>query len=425
MSFDKPPDTERVDHVLQNILSCIAPVAESEWLPILDASGRVLAQSVAAPESLPAAPVSAMDGYALSARLATAGRREAKAVQLSVTGKSLAGRQLEGLADPVGAVRIFTGAVVPHCYDCVVPQERVVTTDSDSVVSVMAEDILAGLHVRPIGEDVRKGDVLLASGQPLGSREIALLAQTGCARVLVHRKLKVSVVSIGDELRDVHQPLNTGLIHDSNRLMLLDLAQRAGAQAIDLGITPDEPASLRSALLHAASVSDLVISSGGVSVGEADHTRKVLEELGEIKFWRLAIKPGRPLAFGLITKSRDNHTPFFGLPGNPVASFVTFLAIVRHALAKRAGQDPLTTTPTSIRARLAKATAKPVGRTEYLRCRLKAASDGSWTAEIMPSQGAANLLSLAQADGLVVLPHALGALNEGAWVDVINLRSFS
>jgi len=332
-----PSDFERVDHVLQNILSCITPIAESEWLPILDASGCVLAQSVAAPESLPAAPVSAMDGYALSARLAATDQSKAKPVQLRVTGKSLAGRQLEGLADPQGAVRIFTGAVVPDCYDCVVPQERAVSTSSDSIVSVMAEDIRAGLHVRPIGEDVRKGDVLLASGQPLGSREIALLAQTGCARVRVHRKLKVSVVSIGDELRDVHQPLNTGLIHDSNRLMLLDLVQRAAAQAIDLGITPDDPASLRSALLHAAGVSDLVMSAGGVSVGEADHTRKVLDEIGEIKFWRPA-------------------------------------------------------------------------------------DGGGWNAEVMLSQGAANLLSLAQADGLVVLPHELGALEVGTWVDVISLK---
>ena len=421
MSSSRPSDFERVDHVLQNILSCIRPIAESEWLPILDASGCVLAQSVVAPESLPVAPVSAMDGYALSARLAAAGQSNAKAVELSVTGKSLAGRHLEGVADPLGAVRIFTGAVVPDCYDCIVPQERVVSTGLDSVVSVMPEDIGTGLHVRPIGEDVRKGDALLASGQLIGPREIALLAQTGCARVLVHRKVKVSVVSIGDELRDVHQPLNTGLIHDSNRLMLLDLVQRAGAQAIDLGITPDDPASLRSALLHAASVSDLVISSGGVSVGEADHTRKVLDELGEIKFWRLAIKPGRPLAFGYINKDNGSRTPFFGLPGNPVASFVTFLAIVRHALAKRAGQEVLAS-PSSIRARLVNATAKSAGRTEYLRCWLRPAHDGGWGAEIMPSQGAANLFSLAQADGLAVLPHELGALEAGAWVDVINLR---
>lgn len=421
MSSSRPSDFERVDHVLQNILSCIRPIAESEWLPILDASGCVLAQSVVAPESLPVAPVSAMDGYALSARLAAADQSNAKAVELSVTGKSLAGRHLEGVADPLGAVRIFTGAVVPDCYDCIVPQERVVSTGLDSVVSVMPEDIGTGLHVRPIGEDVRKGDALLASGQLIGPREIALLAQTGCARVLVHRKVKVSVVSIGDELRDVHQPLNTGLIHDSNRLMLLDLVQRAGAQAIDLGITPDDPVSLRSALLHAASVSDLVISSGGVSVGEADHTRKVLDELGEIKFWRLAIKPGRPLAFGYINKDNGSPTPFFGLPGNPVASFVTFLAIVRHALARRAGQEVLAS-PSSIRARLVNATAKSAGRTEYLRCWLRPAHDGGWGAEIMPSQGAANLFSLAQADGLAVLPHELGALEAGAWVDVITLR---
>lgn len=229
------------------------------------------------------------------------------------------------------------------------------------------------------------------------------------------------MVSIGDELRDVHQPLNTGLIHDSNRLMLLDLVQRAGAQAIDLGITPDDPASLRSALLHAASVSDLVISSGGVSVGEADHTRKVLDEIGEIKFWRLAIKPGRPLAFGYINKSDGGPTPFFGLPGNPVASFVTFLAIVRHALARRAGQEVLAS-PSSIRARLLNATAKSVGRTEYLRCWLRPADGGGWNAEVMPSQGAANLLSLTQADGLVVLSHELGALEAGTWVDVISLK---
>ena len=418
---DQRSSAERVDHVLQSILASITPITQSEWLPILDASGRVLAQDVVAPENLPAAPVSAMDGYALSATLADVKQADSSALHLAVTGKSLAGRQLEGVADPVGAVRIFTGAVVPECYNCVVPQELVASTSSEKLVVIRREDIRKGLHVRDVGEDVRKGDILVARGQQLSSREVALLAQTGCARVLVHRQLKVSVVSIGDELRNVHQPLNTGLIHDSNRLMLLDLVHRAGAQAIDLGITPDDPASLRSALSQAASVSDLVISSGGVSVGEADHTRKVLDELGEIKFWRLAIKPGRPLAYGFIKKEDKSQAPFFGLPGNPVASYVTFLAIVRYALARRAGQDPLVTAP-SIRARLLKATAKNVGRTEYLRCWLRPADDGGWNAEVMPSQGAANLLSLAQADGLVVLPHELGALEAGDWVDVINLR---
>ncbi|MDA0248050.1 MAG: molybdopterin molybdotransferase MoeA, partial [Proteobacteria bacterium] len=236
---DQRSSAERVDHVLQSILASITPITQSEWLPILDASGRVLAQDVVAPENLPAAPVSAMDGYALSATLADAKQADSGALHLAVTGKSLAGRQLEGVADPVGAVRIFTGAVIPECYDCVVPQELVASTSSDKLVVIRREDIRKGLHVRDVGEDVHKGDILVARGQQLSSREVALLAQTGCARVLVHRQLKVSVVSIGDELRNVHQPLNTGLIHDSNRLMLLDLVHRAGAQAIDLGITPD------------------------------------------------------------------------------------------------------------------------------------------------------------------------------------------
>lgn len=421
MASSDPPEFEHVDHVLQGILSSITPIRRSEWLPILDASGRVVAQDVVAPENLPARPVSAMDGYALSAKLAAADQSKSEAVQLSVTGKSLAGRQLEGVADPLGAVRIFTGAVVPDCYDCVVPQEHV-TTPSEGHLAIGQDEIRAGLHVRQVGEDVHKGDVLVASGQQLCSREIALLAQTGCARVNVYRQLKVAVVSVGDELRDVHQPLNTGLIHDSNRLMLLDLVRRAGAQPIDLGITPDDPASLRSALTHAANVADMVISSGGVSVGEADHTRKVLRELGEIKFWRLAIKPGRPLAYGLLQTELGVAIPFFGLPGNPVASFVSFLALVRHAISKRAGNIHLSIQPT-IRAQLVKATRKQAGRTEFLRCWLKRNEAGQWLAEVMPSQGAANLFSLTQADGLVVLPHDLDALEGGSWVDVIELKN--
>ncbi|MFZ9759818.1 MAG: molybdopterin molybdotransferase MoeA, partial [Burkholderiaceae bacterium] len=239
---------------------------------------------------------------------------------------------------------------------------------------------------------------------------------------VIYRQLKVAVVSVGDELRDVHQPLYTGLIHDSNRLMLLDLVRRAGAQPIDLGITPDDPTSLRSALKHAANVADMVISSGGVSVGEADHTRKVLRELGEIKFWRLAIKPGRPLAYGLLQTELEAAIPFFGLPGNPVASFVSFLALVRHAIGKRAG-NVRPSIQSTIRAKLVKATRKQIGRTEFLRCWLKRDEAGHWLAEVMPSQGAANLFSLTQADGLVVLPHDLDALKLESWVDVIDLKN--
>lgn len=423
MSSSNHEDATRVDHALQAILSSVTPIHQLEWLPILDASGRVLAQDVVAPENLPARPVSAMDGYALHSERAGSdqGRGKADVLELAISGKSLAGRQLEGKAEPYGAVRIFTGAVVPDCYNCVVPQEYV-TTPSEGRIAIRQDDVRSGLHVRQVGEDVRKGDVLIASGQQLCSREIALLAQTGCARVNVYRQLKVAVVSVGDELRDVHQPLYTGLIHDSNRLMLLDLVRRAGAQPIDLGITPDDPTSLRSALKHAANVADMVISSGGVSVGEADHTRKVLRELGEIKFWRLAIKPGRPLAYGLLQTELEAATPFFGLPGNPVASFVSFLALVRHAIGKRAGNVRPSIQPT-IRAKLVKATRKQIGRTEFLRCWLKRDEAGHWLAEVMPSQGAANLFSLTQADGLVVLPHDLDALKLESWVDVIDLKN--
>ena len=414
---------ERVEDARLEILNRIPVVNQTEWLPLSEASGRVLAEDALAPESLPAAPVSAMDGYAIcsSSLLGLDTRNSKGGVELAVTGKSFAGRQLEGLANPQATVRVFTGAVVPACYDCVVPQERAKPSVTGDTVAIPLEEIRQGLHVRQVGEDVCKGDPLLAQGELLGTRELALLAQTGCARVRVFRPLKVSVLSIGDELRNLHEPLNPGLIHDSNRLMLLDLVRRAGAQAIDLDITADDPASLRSALTHAANVADVVISSGGVSVGEADHTRSVLRELGDIAFWRLAIKPGRPLAFGFIRKEGEQEAAFFGLPGNPVASFVTFLAVVRYGLARASGQSRPQTPPT-IRARLVKATSKQAGRTEYLRCWLRPAHDGGWGAEIMPSQGAANLFSLAQADGLAVLPHELGALEAGAWVDVINLR---
>jgi len=233
--------------------------------------------------------------------------------------------------------------------------------------------------------------------------------------------VRIAVLSTGDEVTEPGRPLAAGKTYDANRPMLLQMIRDCRATPIDLGIVNDDPQSLRQAILHAATIADAVITSGGVSVGEADHTRKIMESLGEISFWKLAIKPGRPLAAGWIStdSAANKRIPFFGLPGNPVAAFVTFQSIVAPCLRQLAG-DRGSIRPT-VRARLGKDARKAPGRTEYLRCALVRDASGEWVAEIASSQGAASLKSLTDADGLVVLPHAAGPLTAGTMVDVILL----
>lgn len=413
------PDTfqpQAIGSALQAILQQIRPVAQTESLSLDRCAGRALAATLASPQDVPESPLSAMDGYSLSSGLLN-DKSPDLLIALKVLGKSLAGHGLEGKADRHGAVRIFTGAVVPPEHDTVIAQELVQFNDADQTVSFSCHAVKPRANVRQRGEDLQKGAPALARGTVIRARETALLASIGIAHVEVTRKIRVAVLSTGDEVAAPGSRLPAGKIFDANRPMLLQMVRECGAEAVDLGIIQDDAQSLKAAITQAAETADAVITSGGVSVGEADHTRKVMQSLGEISFWKLAIKPGRPLAAGVVGRQR---VPFFGLPGNPVAAFVTFQAIVEPCLQQLAGSAPIARPP--IRARLARDAKKAPGRTEYLRCALRRDAAGEWIAEIAASQGAASLKSLVDADGLVVLPHEAGPLPAGTAVDVILLR---
>ena len=419
MSDSFSPKT--IDAALNLLSERIIPIDQTELLDLTEVGGRVLARAVVSPRNIPASPLSAMDGFAFhSSQLESCG--DTKQITLSLTGRSLAGHALEGQAHHAGAIRIFTGASVPDIYDTVIPQELALTDENRHTVSFSADAIKPGSNVRACGEDLTLGAIALPAGTRVGAREIALLASLGFASLPVIRQVRIAVLSTGDEVQDPGRPLPPGKIFDANRPMLIELIRSCGALAIDLGIVNDDADSLSQAIRHAADIADAVITSGGVSVGEADHTRRVMQSLGEIDFWKLAIKPGRPLAAGVVNApASTRQVPFFGLPGNPVAAFVTFNSVVAPCLHLLAGAA--TTSTTRLRARLASATNKTQGRTEYLRCALNRDSQGEWVATIAKSQGAASLKSLTDADGLAVLPHDAGPLCAGTMVDVIPLAS--
>ncbi len=402
------------------ITQAVSAIQETEIRRVCQAGGYRLAKDLISPINLPEAPLSAMDGYSFhSACLDKVA--PISHITLGVTGKSLAGHGLEGSASPDTAVRIFTGARVPAAHDTVVAQELVRPAATNPLaIEFDGRAIQPGANVRQAGEDLRKGLSILKQGTGIGAREIALLSSIGIDTVEVFRQTRVAVLSSGDELCETGQVRTEGKIFDANRPMLLELIRSRSVQAIDCGIVKDDPDTLRAAIIAAANKADVVITSGGVSVGEADHTKAVMQSLGEISFWKLAIKPGRPLAAGWVADSQGRRVPFFGLPGNPVAAFVTFKAIVEPCIERISGGNP-SPTP-SIRARLASDTKKAPGRTEFLRCALKRDANGEWLAEIAASQGAASIKSLVDADGLVVLPHEAGPLVAGTPVDVIVLR---
>jgi molybdopterin molybdotransferase len=413
---------------LDAISRSIRPIRQTQFLGIHEVGGRALATTIRSPNDIPASPLSAMDGFSFASGMLNKISVNPDYL-IQVSGKSLAGHGLQGQASADTAVRIFTGAVVPAAHDTVIPQELVAFDEPAQTIRVDAASIRAGANVRRRGEDLEKGAAALVAGTVIGAREIALLASMGIASVEVTRRLRVAVLSTGDEVIAPERPLPVGKTFDANRPMLLEMVRSLGAEVIDLGIVNDDADSLKQAIQHAARIADAVITSGGVSVGEADHTKTVMQSLGDISFWKLAIKPGRPLAAGMIKSTATSTTPnnsaaaavpFFGLPGNPVAAFVTFRAIVEPCLQQLAGITPQARPP--IRAKLARDTKKAPGRTEYLRCTLQRDANDEWVADISASQGAASIKSLVDADGLVVLPHDAGPLSAGTPVDVVVLR---
>jgi molybdopterin molybdotransferase len=412
---------------LEQIASCVAgydpnalPVAQAqefiarlvprataiESIALRSSLGRVLARDVVSQIDVPSHDNSAMDGYALrGADLQTNGD-----TALRVAGTGFAGQNFSGQVPAGHCVRIMTGAVMPDGLDTVVPQEF--TKSEGETVRIPANIVRTGDNRRLRGEDLACGSSALRAGRLLRPADLGLLASLGQAEVPVFRKLRVAFFSTGDELRSIGEPLPAGCVYDSNRYTIWGMLQRLGCEVVDLGVVRDDPAALRAAFSEAAASADAVITSGGVSVGEADHTKKIMAELGDVLFWRIAMRPGRPMAIGRI-----NNAILFGLPGNPVAVMVTFYAFVREALRAMSGMteaaQPL------LRAACTTPLRKKPGRTEYQRGIVTRAADSRWQVAITGSQGSGILSSMSAANGMVVLHHEQGNVNAGDEVDVI------
>jgi molybdopterin molybdotransferase len=388
---------------LERMLAQVGPVQETEWVGVESALGRVLAEPVVSAIDVPAWNNSAMDGYAVRhADLATAGGRlqVAQRIPAGVVGHTLT---------PGTAARIFTGAPIPDGCDTVVIQE--LCDAQDGWVQVPTE-VTPEANIRRRGEDIRCGSQVIGSGVRLAPQHLGLAASIGEAQVRVFRRLRVAMLCSGDELVLPGTPLGPGQIYNSNRFMLLGLLQRLGCEVIDLGIVEDNLAATRAALLQGAADSDLVIASGGVSVGEEDHLKAALESVGRLDLWNLAIRPGKPLAFGHI-----GTTPFIGNPGNPVSLFVTFCLFAIPVIKRRqgiAGDQRLL----YVRVRAAFDWPRPDKRREFHRARMQIGSDGLPELVVFPSRSSAVLSSVVWADGLVEIPEGR-VITRGDWVDFI------
>ncbi|AWN47270.1 molybdopterin molybdenumtransferase MoeA [Methylobacterium terrae] len=379
-------------------------LAGIETVPLAEADGRIAAAAVTAGLDLPPFDNSAVDGYAVRFADLAPGAE----TLLPVRGRLAAGAAPEGAISAGVAMRIFTGAAMPEGADTVFMQEDV-RREGDAVA--LPAGLKRGANRRLAGEDVRRSSVVIPAGRRLTPPDLALAAATGHASLAVRRRLRVAVFSTGDELAEPGAPLRPGAIHDSNRVLLVALLRRLGAEVSDLGILRDDPAGLPERLRAAAAGHDLIVTSGGVSTGEEDHVKAAVEAAGRLVFWRLAIKPGRPVAMGLI-----GDTAFVGLPGNPVAVYVTLLFVVRPLLARLGGAVP--DAAPSQPARAAFRYRKKAGRREYVRVSLRRGADGAVEAVKFPRDGAGVLSSLTGSDGLAELPEAMTAVEEGEWIEV-------
>jgi molybdopterin molybdotransferase len=389
-----------VDEAVGIIIARVRPVGESETVVLADADGRILARDIAAPLPLPPFTNSAVDGFAV----AGADLPRDQEQSLPVAGRVQAGSSGE-VVKPGHAVRIFTGAPMPDGADTVFMQEDV-RLEEESGKVVLPAGLKAGANVRPAGEDIPRGAVALKAGQRLRPQDVALAAAFGLTRLDVTRRIRVAAFSTGDELASPGTERAAAQLFDSNRFMLMALLKRLGCKVSDLGILRDERELLAKALRKAARTHDLILTTGGVSTGEEDHVKAGVESVGSLVLWRMAIKPGRPVAMGII-----GGTPFIGLPGNPVASFVTFVHVVRPTVLALSGATPAPLLPIPVRA--AFAYKKKSGRREYVRVSLRRAEDGALEAVKFPREGAGLLSSLVDTDGLVELGEAATKVEPG------------
>lgn len=392
------------------------PVTATEHVPLHDALDRVLAEDIVSPCDVPAHDNSAMDGYAFHG---AALGDQAATVELAVAGKALAGHPFGGAVAPTACVRVMTGACIPADCDTVVPQELV--TRSGETIRFAASAVRAGANRRLAGEDLARSSAALRAGRILRSSDLGLIASLGIGEVPVRRRLRVAFFSTGDELRSLGEPLEPGCVYDSNRHTLFAMLRRLNIDTLDLGVVRDQPDALEKALRSAAASADVVLTSGGVSVGEADLTKQLLQTFGDVAFWSLAMRPGRPLAFGRVWSGDRPGVGlpalFFGLPGNPVAVMVTFYQIVREALLVMSGAaaQPMPL----LQATSTESIRKRAGRTEYQRGIAKREANGQWHVTPTGSQSSGVLSSMSEANCFIVLAHERSEVAAGESVDVM------
>ena len=386
------------------MLAAVTPIIGHEFVPVRSALGRILAADIIAPHDVPAHDNSAMDGYAIRFD-SLSGEGETR---LNVVGTAFAGNAFSGQVGKGQAVRIMTGAVLPAGADTVVVQE--VTRLEEGAVFIPSGQ-RQGQNTRRAGEDLARGAVALAAGKRIDPAELGLIASLGIAEVEVKRRLRVAFFSTGDELASIGNPLAPGEIYDSNRYTLHGLLTRLGAEIIDMGVVPDRPEALEATLAEAALIADAIITTGGVSVGEADFIKDILAKLGEVCFWKLNIKPGRPMAFGKV-----GNAWLFGLPGNSVAVMVSYTQFALDVLLRLSGLDPMPERPL-LNVEAANPIKKQAGRREYLRGKL-AAVDGRWQVKTTGNQGSGVLRSMSEANCFVVLAEACAGVQAGESVQV-------
>jgi len=385
-----------------------------EKLPLKQCLGRILANDILSPINVPANDNSAMDGFAFNSKELKTDREQ---IHLRIVGTVYAGQTSVPPTQASECIKIMTGAMMPPDCDTVIPQEFTQLSD-EGLITFAKDTVRAGENRRLRGEDLQTGKPAIQQGRILKASDIGLAASLGIAELGVYQRIKVAILSSGDELCDMSEPLVPGKIYDSNRFSLHACLSRLGFEIMDCGIVRDTPEDLRHAFTSASQKADVIISSGGVSVGEADFTKQIMDELGEVGFWKIAMRPGRPMAFGSLKpiSPKTSPTVFFGLPGNPVAVMVTFYQFVRNALLQLNGalkpEIPL------VLVQSAEAIRKKSGRTEFQRGVLFRDSEGKLFVKSTGSQGAGILRSMSEANCFMILHHDQGNIAPGDWVDV-------
>lgn len=409
---DYDPDALPVPDAQTIIRQFIQPINAIEKVAIRSALDRVLAADIVSPINVPSHDNSAMDGYALRGSELQQGQD----LQLKIVGTAFAGRAYEGTVGNGECVRIMTGAVMPVECDTVIPQEFT-RDESETGVTIPAGTVRPGDNRRLKGEDLAAGTPALQKGRILRPADLGLLASLGIAEVPVQRRLRVAFFSTGDELRSIGETLDEGCVYDSNRYTLHGMLSRLGCDIVDMGVIKDDPAALEAAFRTACENADAIITSGGVSVGAADYTKQMMAELGDVTFWKIGMRPGRPMAFGKIA-SNGKEAYLFGLPGNPVAVMVTFYFLARQALLHMMGASAVAAPP-MLRVVSKAAIRKRPGRTEYQRGILSVNADGIQEVRITGSQGSGVLRSMSEANCMVVLEHERAEVKAGDLVNVI------